>query len=285
MTNTDHGKLDEFLQELRQYQERAKNPPRGRGLTIGSGPTAVTIGSREAEDWDAHIESLRSKLVRDKGWAKSLVAKLTGKSPIAVAFGLEFDAWDRALEKSPDAPLKDWALDSVADAVSEAVGLLEVEAGSTPLKLNSPLLLPKAFIAHCGTTKALDRLCEFLRALGVEPIVVEQRPSEGISADRQVQKHVEDADCGIIFATKGGIRDTRSGREHPRLNAIDELARLRGRFPNRVILLLETGVDLPSNLSEVLYERFTRNNLEKAFMKVAKELRAFGIIRAARPRP
>lgn len=270
--------LSSFLQKLEQYQHFLSAAEKASPKAIG--PVVVTRGSDQLEPLVTQIELLRNELVRSKGSIKPLVVNLTGKQH-ATAFGVTFDVWDRAFEKDPAAPLKDWALGHVADAVREAIGSLE--AGQSPLKLKALLSPPKAFIAHGGTTKALDRLCEFLRALGVEPIVVEQRPSEGRSPDRQVQKHIEDADCGIIFATRGSIKDLRSGKEHPRLNVIDELARLRSRFPDRVILLLENGGDLPSNVSEVVYERFTRSNLEKAFLKVAKELRAFGIIRSGKP--
>lgn len=277
--HTDLEKLSDFLGGLREYKRLLETAEGAVPRTIG--PLVVTRGSNELEQLVPQIESLRQGLVRQKGWAKRRVLELTGKPPIAVAFGVQFDAWDRALEKSRDAPLKGWALEYVGDAVTEAIGILE--AGATLPEPKAPTVPPKAFIAHGGMTRALQRLCEFVRALGVDPIVVELQPSEGRSVNRQVERNVRDSECGIVFATKGGIKDTKSGREHPRLNVIDEFATLRNQFPGKVILLLEKGVELPSNISEFVYERFTRDNLENAFLKVAAELRAFGIIRAEKP--
>jgi predicted nucleotide-binding protein len=142
---------------------------------------------------------------------------------------------------------------------------------------------PKAFIAHGGDSAALRKLHSFLEALGVEPLVVEIEPSEGRLTETQVDEHMKQADCAIILATYGHVKDVKTGKKHPRLNVVDELGRCRKVFPHRTILLLEKGVDLPSNVSGIVYEHFTNQNMEKAFIKVAKELGAFDFIRATKP--
>ena len=91
------------------------------------------------------------------------------------------------------------------------------------------------------------------------------------------------AHCAIILATYGHIVDEKTREKHPRLNVVDELGRCRKVFPQRTILLLEKGVSLPSNVSGIVYERFTKQNMEAALIKVAKELRAFGLIRPIEP--
>ncbi|MDP2661212.1 MAG: hypothetical protein Q8R28_10840, partial [Dehalococcoidia bacterium] len=202
----DHSGLSElpdFHRKLGEYQELLAVLVDASTRTVG--PLVVSRGSQRPETV-ARIESLRQELVRQRGVVKGIVLQLTGKSPYAEAFGRTFDVWDLALEQDPSAPLKSWALQQLADATNEAIGILET-GRVRPRHESSDEALPKAFIAHGGQTRALERLCGFLRTLGIEPIVVEQRPSEGRSPDQQVQKHVQDADCGIIFATKGGIRD------------------------------------------------------------------------------
>jgi len=141
---------------------------------------------------------------------------------------------------------------------------------------------PKAFIAHGGQSVRLRKLCDFLRALGVEPVVAEWSESKGGWTEEHVNKLMEASDCVIILAEFGGIIDIETGAKHPRLNVIDELARSRKKRPSRTILLLEKGVDLPSNVEGIVYERFTKQNMEKAFIKVANELRAFGLIKATK---
>ena len=63
------------------------------------------------------------------------------------------------------------------------------------------------------------------------------------------------------------------------MNVAEELGRCRIKFPDKTILLLQSGVELPSNDSGIIYEHFTPQSMDRAFIKVAKELRAFGIIK------
>ena len=139
---------------------------------------------------------------------------------------------------------------------------------------------PKAFIAHGGQSACLKKLCAFLKALGVDPVVAEWSESEGRWTEEHVDKLMEESDCYIVLAEYGNIVDLKTGAKHPRLNVIDELARSREKRSDRIVLLLQKGVSLPSNVSGIVYEHFTKQNMEKAFIKVAKELRSFGLIRA-----
>jgi len=144
---------------------------------------------------------------------------------------------------------------------------------------------PKAFIVHGGRSGVLDKLREFIEALGIKPIIVELSPTKGMTVDEKVNKYIKDADCGIVLATKGGIVDTkgRQPKQHPRLNVIDELERLRAAFPERTILLVEKGVDLPSNISGLTHEPFVGQSMDRAFTAIARELAEFGILKTIKP--
>lgn len=100
---------------------------------------------------------------------------------------------------------------------------------------------PRAFIAHGGRSGVLDKLREFIKALGIDPLILELLPTKGMSVDDKVNKYVKDADCGIVLATGGGIIDEKSKKQHPRLNVIDEFERLRTVFPDKTILLRKRG--------------------------------------------
>jgi len=150
---------------------------------------------------------------------------------------------------------------------------------------NLPKTPPKAFIAHGGRSGVLDKLREFIEALGIEPVIVELSPSRGMTVDAKVNTYIKDADCGIVLARKGGIVDTTgtTPKQHPRLNVIDELERLRAAFPEKTILLVERGVDLPSNVSGLTYEPFVGQSMDRAFTAIARELTAFGILKTVKP--
>jgi len=50
-----------------------------------------------------------------------------------------------------------------------------------------------------------------------------------------------------------------------------------------MVYLLEEGATFPTDISEKVWERFTHECMDKALTKVAKELVAFGIIKAVKP--
>jgi predicted nucleotide-binding protein len=227
-------------------------------------------------------EALRRELLRESGKFQPIVTKLTERRS-AVAFGQEFALWPEAL-RGQRSVTRAMALSMLIDAVIEAIGRLEAEPELEKLFKATPSLeSPKAFIAHGGQSACLRKLCDFLEALGVEPVAAEWSASEGRLTEPQVDKYLHEADCGIILATYGHIIDAKTREKHPRLNVVDELGRCRKVFPDRTILLLERDVELPSNVSGIVYERFTKQNMEKAFIKVARELRAFGLIQAIKP--
>jgi predicted nucleotide-binding protein len=141
---------------------------------------------------------------------------------------------------------------------------------------------PHAFIAHGGKTAARDKLQDFLMALGVTPIIVEKQPSQGRSKDKNVEHYLKQCDCAIILATKGDI-DGRTGEFIPRGNILIEIGRSQEILPDRMIYLLEEGAKFPTDIDEKVWERFTKESMDKAFTKIAKEFRAFGLIRAIKP--
>ena len=141
--------------------------------------------------------------------------------------------------------------------------------------------LPSVFIAHGGKTAARDKLEDFLTVLGVTPIIVEEQPSQGRSKDKNVEYYLKQCDCAIILATKGDV-DGRTGEFIPRGNILIEIGRCQEILPDRMIYLLEEGAKFPTNIDEKVWERFTQESIDKAFIKVAKELRAFGLIKATK---
>jgi predicted nucleotide-binding protein len=139
---------------------------------------------------------------------------------------------------------------------------------------------PAVFIAHGGKTEALEKLQVFIRALGIMPLIAEQEASEGRSVDTHVKWCLDNADCAIILGTADD-KNLKNGKLYPRPNVHIEIGRIQERFPNRVVYLLEQGAYLPSNISEKIYERFTQQNMDMAFVKIARELTAFGILHAS----
>jgi hypothetical protein len=134
---------------------------------------------------------------------------------------------------------------------------------------------PRVFISHGTETAALTKIERFVRALGATPIIVARGPSEGLAVDDLVEKRMSQSDCALILATAD---EEVAGRKQPRPNVLHEIGMAQEKFDTRVIYLKEKGCDFPSNVGPKVWENFTQENLESAFEKVSKELRAFGLL-------
>lgn len=133
----------------------------------------------------------------------------------------------------------------------------------------------RVFISHGKPSAALTKLERFVRAMGLEPVIVALGPSEGLSVDALVDKRMSDSDCAIILATA----DDQVGQyRQPRPNVIHEIGLAQEKLANKVVYLKEDGCDFPSNVRPKVWESFTQDNMEAAFEKVIKELRSFGLI-------
>jgi hypothetical protein len=139
----------------------------------------------------------------------------------------------------------------------------------------------RAFISHGGSKASLEMIEEFLRALGVEPVVVEKRASEGRELHENVDVHRRQCDFGIVLWTKD-VQDS-EGRWLPSGSVGVEMGELRSQFPRRVIYLKEDGVTLPAMASTPQYQPFTEENMGPAYLKVVMELREWGFLRVAVP--
>ncbi len=158
----------------------------------------------------------------------------------------------------------------------------QLETFGTPYILSKEeVISPKAFIAHGPESQALDKLCRYLAALGIQPLVIEQEPYESRSVNEQVEFHLEEADCAIVLGTADD-KELKDGKLYPRRNVHIEIGRFQERFPNRTIYLREENATFPSNIEEKLYERFTTESMDEAFIRVAIELKAFDLIRASK---
>ena len=141
---------------------------------------------------------------------------------------------------------------------------------------------PKAFIAHEGETRALTMLKEFLEALGIQYFIAESKASDGRSIEKQVDWTQSKADFAICLVTKGKAINKKTGKHYMAPNIADELGRARQVFGNKIILLVQKGVEPHTNIKEIVHETFTTTNMENAFIKIAKELRNWGFIRVGK---
>ncbi len=261
--------LEGFLARLRSYQGY------------------VNAASLSADQMQSKSD-LREWLVREIGALRPIVVELTGRRTFS-AGGVTYNLWLEAF--SPVSRYESEALTDCVDSTNEAIGRLEADIkkgirnqrGEMIRKAKGPdSEAPKAFVAHGGDTPALVKLKNYLSALGIEPVVVEEQPSKGKSIGEKVDWYARQADFAVILATKGD-KDSKTGGFIPRGNVLIEIGKAQELFPDRTIYLLQAGTEFPSNISEKVWVRFVPQSMDDSFSEIAKELCAFGMLKAVRP--
>jgi predicted nucleotide-binding protein len=292
--------LSQFLDELKAYREILTNPnselleAKRKNELFAAFPFLQDALPQKSKE--EVIEELRQDLIRKAGKYKDKIYKLTGKI-YYTQFGQTREIWSNGLQKERlhtiSEPPSISVLDLCIDATNEAIGKLEegesweVELPKKPEKVTKQPSKeiadkPKAFIAHEGETRALTMLKEFLEALGIQYFIAESKASDGRSIEKQVDWTQSKADFAICLATKGKAINKKTGKHYMAPNIADELGRARQVFGNKIILLVQKGVEPHTNIKEIVHETFTTTNMEKAFIKIVKELRNWGFITVGR---
>jgi len=142
---------------------------------------------------------------------------------------------------------------------------------------DKPSQSPKIFIGHGGGSALRDQLELALWRTGFRPIIVEEMPSLGRNPDAKVDYYLNQCQFAVIFA-EANNPSVQDEQAYPRLNIINEIARVRKILSDKLVVLLEDGLDLPSNESgAVTWQRFSGESMDKAIAAVLRELGGHGI--------
>lgn len=131
------------------------------------------------------------------------------------------------------------------------------------------------FIGHGRKMGPLERVERFIEALGHNPLVVKEQPSKGKSIGQAVEGYLQSSECAILIFT---AEVEKEGAWHAGENVINEEGLSRKYVGERIIYLVEQGVTLPTNFKEKVYGSFQENDMTDAFIKIARELKALGML-------
>lgn len=248
-------------------------------------PKAIEFIRKAIDEEIPHLKKLHYKNKEFKLWLSKIYDILS------TAFGEDSREYQGFLSSEPSSVRiygseEDFQNDYVHDVEEREQALKKIvqryELVGIQSRSTEVVAFPKAFIVHGGESTARRKLCEFLDALKVIPVIAEKEPSENRSVNDHIDWCLNQSDCAIVLATKGDI-DGKTGNWIPRGNILIEIGKIQERFPRRTVYLLEEGATFPTDISEKVWERFTHECMDKALIKVAKELTAFSILRAVKP--
>ncbi|GFE59560.1 TIR domain-containing protein [Geobacter sp. AOG2] len=152
-----------------------------------------------------------------------------------------------------------------------------------PVAVIKPASKNKVFVVYGHDEQARTRLDAMLRRWGLEPLILDQLPSEGQTIIEKLVKYAGEASFGVVLATPDDVGYRAS---HPdekayraRQNVVLELGMLLSRLGRSHVAILlgqQENMERPSDIQGLIYIPF-KDNLEKdAGLLLAKEMAAAG---------
>ena len=232
---------------------------------------------RECKSWSNYNEKLLSRLFDNK----EIVDKYTKFSdeihwiPYAPqpTASEKFDIFQKRFENSIN------SLVEICEQIEIAEETLE-EIAEEPLEIPSRTFGDEIFIVHGHNEAAKYKVANFVKDLDLTATILDEQPSRGQTIIDKFEEHANEAGFAIVLLTSddvGGPKDKKDElNPRARQNVILELGYfLHGLGRERVCVLYEDGVELPSDIHGIVYVSLDNGDGWK--LKLAKEMKNIGL--------
>lgn len=193
--------------------------------------------------------------------------------------------WDLCLQEPyrHDVSDKEWYTKEIKEALGKLDSFVQrIEFRLKEEKKNSILSRlfdpKKVFIVHGHNENVKQSVARTLENIGLTPIILAEQPDQGRTVIEKFEKEGNDVGFAVVLLTaddKGRKNRARTMQSRARQNVVFEMGyfmALLGR--ERVMLLLQEGVEEPSDLKGVVYTTLDKDGAWK--YRLVKELKEQG---------
>ena len=172
------------------------------------------------------------------------------------------------------------------DAVKVCLGVQPAQGVAAPAPQNGAAakpMLSKVFVVYGHDAAARNELEAMLRRWRLEPLILDQLPSEGQTIIEKLEKYTAEVRFAVVLATpddegyRAGHEDEKAFRA--RQNVVMELGMmltLLGRKNVAILMKQQDNMERPSDIQGLLYIPFKDNLQKDAGTLLAKEMAAQG---------
>lgn len=170
------------------------------------------------------------------------------------------------------------------DSVKTCLGVPISRAAAPALQTAAAKpLLSKVFVVYGHDNAARNELEAMLRRWRVEPLILDQLPSEGQTIIEKLEKYTAEVNFAVVLATpddeghRSGHEDEKAFRA--RQNVVMELGMMLamlGRKNVAIVMKQQDNMERPSDIQGLLYIPFKDNLQKDAGLLLAKEMKAQG---------
>lgn len=140
----------------------------------------------------------------------------------------------------------------------------------------------KVFVVYGHDKNARTQLEAMIRRWDLEPLILDQLPSDGGTIIEKLEKYTNQADFGIVLATPDDVGYAKNNevekKYRVRQNVVLELGMLlatKGRSKVAILLSQTEDMESPSDINGLIYIPF-KENVEDAALSLAKEMNRNG---------
>lgn len=229
------------------------------------------LGRRPTQSYRVHIvEHLFKGAEREIAVLRSALPDLYGDFPkIRVAPGFRAPAPSIGVEGEPL-----YSRDQLQKLATSIEQVLEVRAHSelaAPAQAQSALR--RVFISHGRAPDWREIQAYIEKDIGLDSLELAQEPNQGRTILAKLADSAGRCDSAVIVMT-GDDLDA-DGQSKARENVIHEIGYFQGRYGlDRVVLLHEDGVNIPSNIHGVVYTPFAKGAISACTGLLSRELKS-----------
>lgn len=148
--------------------------------------------------------------------------------------------------------------------------------GESPKKIN--MERNKVFIVHGHNNGIKIDVARTLEKLGLDAIILHEQADGGKTIIEKFEKNVIDVGFAVILLTaddEGKAKREKDYKDRARQNVVFEMGYFMGKLGrDRVLLLLDKGVEKPGDLDGIVYTLIEEHDAWK--YKLVKEMKAVG---------
>lgn len=136
----------------------------------------------------------------------------------------------------------------------------------------------RVFITHGKNRKILDQVKELVAFGKFEAVVAQERETAAKPVPDKVMDEMRSCQAAVIHVGLEGVITDKDGKDHPQINGnvLIEVGAAMALYRRNFILLVEEGVQLPSNLQGLYECRYKGDELNmEATMKLLKAFNEF----------
>lgn len=265
-------RIDQLLQKAEDVKATEKPPPTGGdGVAFIGFP--ATLDNMAFFEWKSSAEDLIAQIAgKDSSDYKNFLNEVKDeyKSNVDRGIGILKSLRDRLQSGFLD-------LTSIKNSPSPEIDNVKTTETSPAAEVKGT----KVFVVHGHNEEALFKIESFLKKLQLDPVILKEKPSEGLTIIEKFFQFSNQAGFAVVLLTpddRGGSESDSYEKQRPRArqNVILELGFFLGKLGRKhVCVLRQENVEVPSDYHGVVFVQFDKPGAWQ--IALAKEMQRAGL--------